>query len=274
MTEYTPEETVTENYGNVSEAWKEKFALLEKIGADDKFIYQAMQTPEYKALGFKQKRKISFNFLGFFFDWIYYFFKKMWLKGAFILGVTLLFSCLLTIVEMIAGFYIPGPVYWIPTAVICAQFANYDYYRKVVHQEEMWPGIPSIFSKPWGAIGFPAVGLALLLGISFAGFNSLPYTDDEILDDVSGVWRASDNTIIEVATNQQLKTITIDNRKIPVSVSSIDHENNIVNLNVEMQNGSDVIWSIRQFYDDNFSFTIDLTLHDGSLYELGFVREL
>src|SRR5690606_170836 len=129
-------------------------------------IYKAMSSAEYKALGFREKNKISFNILAFLFGPLYYFSKTMWAKGAVILGTTWLLAALLTLVEVVVGVELPAVVYWIPSAVICAQLANYDYFRKVMHGEKMWRGMPDISSMPVGAIGFPVVAFLLLIVIS------------------------------------------------------------------------------------------------------------
>lgn len=160
------------NTANVSDAWKTKFDILQKIGADEQFIYKAMSSAEYKALGFREKNKISFNILAFLFGPLYYFSKTMWEKGAVILGTTWLLAALLTLVEVVVGVELPAVVYWIPSAVICAQLANYDYFRKVMHGEKMWRGMPDIFSMPVGAIGFPVVAFLLLIVISSGLFGS------------------------------------------------------------------------------------------------------
>ncbi|MCK0754303.1 MULTISPECIES: hypothetical protein, partial [Chromohalobacter] len=52
---------------SVSEAWKKKFDILQRIGADEQFIYKAMGSAEYKDLSFRERSKVSFNILAFLF---------------------------------------------------------------------------------------------------------------------------------------------------------------------------------------------------------------
>ncbi|WP_191905993.1 DUF2628 domain-containing protein [Nitrincola iocasae] len=163
---------------SVSEAWKVKFDILQKMGAGEQFLYKAMGSAEYKGLSFRERNKISFNILAFLFGSLYYFSKKMWAKGAAILGVTWALATLLTLVEFIIGFEFPAVAYWIPSSVFCAQLANYDYFRKVMYGENMWGGWPSMLSKPVGAIGFPLLALVLLFGIVMLGPVPVPKCSD------------------------------------------------------------------------------------------------
>lgn len=158
---------------HLSEAWKTRFALLKKIGADKTCLYPPVRTPEYKALSIKEKLNISFNPWALFFDWVYYLCKKMWLKGAFIIGATFLFYTLMTVLDALMGGHIPGLLFWLPTPIICTQIANHDYYRKIVHHEEMWPELPAIFSRPAGAAGFSVAAVGLYIAVSFSPIGVL-----------------------------------------------------------------------------------------------------
>lgn len=157
----------------LSHAWQIRFALLEKIGVDECFIYPAVKSDAYRALGFKDKLRVSLNPWAFCFDWAYYLCKKMWLKGAFIIGATFLFYTLMTVLDALAGGVIPATLFWLPTPIICTQIANYDYYRKVVHNEDIWPGLPAIFSRPAGAAGFSVAAVGLYIAVSFSPIGVL-----------------------------------------------------------------------------------------------------
>jgi hypothetical protein len=97
-----------------SEEWKTRFALLEKIGANDNLFHIKMDC--YNALSFKEKLSISFNALAFLFGPIYYFSKEMWLKGAFLFGAAL---ALAVIFSLHGIFY-----YWILSGIIFSTLAN------------------------------------------------------------------------------------------------------------------------------------------------------
>lgn len=271
-------ETVsTENSStpSVSEAWKVKFDILQKIGADNQFIYKAMGAAEYKSLSFREKNKISFNILAFLFGPLYYFSKTMWAKGAAILGATWVLAALLTLVESVIGVALPAVVYWIPSAVICAQLANYDYFRKVMHGETMWGALPNILSKPVGAIGFPLMALILLLGISTLSPAYIEETKNQTLADVSGVWRGdTDGAMITISLSGKTKVLNINGSQIPVTVQSIDQDNHIVTLGVDLANGQQVSWALRQLFDKEGRFTLQMTLHDGTQDSLSYVRDL
>lgn len=260
---------------SVSDAWKAKFDILHKIGADEKFIYNAMSSTEYKGLRFKEKNKISFNVLAFFLGPLYYFIKTMWVKGTLILGATWILAALLTLVEAGIGVALPAFIYWIPPAVICAQLADYDYFRKVMFNEKLWSGLPSILSKPVGAIGFLLVALVLLLGVSTLSPAYIEETKTQTLVDVSGVWRGdADGAMITISLSGKEKLLNINGTQIPVTVQSIDLDNHVVTLGVALVNGQQAFWVLRQLFDKKGRFTLQMTLHDGTQDNLSFVRNL
>lgn len=272
MSEVSTESSSTPS---VSDAWKTKFDILQKVGADEQFIYKAMSTTEYKRLSFREKNKISFNILAGLFGPFYYFSKTMWAKGAVILGATWILAALLTLVEAVIGVALPAVVYWIPSAVICTQLANYDYFRKVLHGEKMWSGLPDIFSKPVGAIGLPLVALVLLLGISTLSPAYIAETKSQTLADVSGVWRGgTDGAMITISLSGKSKVLHINGTQIPVTVQSIDQDNHIVTLGVGLANGQQASWALRQLFDQEGRFTLQMTLHDGTQDSLSYVRDL
>lgn len=166
----------------VSEAWKMKFDLLEKIGASEKFILKATNSAEFKSLSFNERFKVSFNLLALLFGPLYYFSKKIWMKGAVLFGAMCVLNALLTLIEVITGAAFPKIVYWAPCAVVFSNLANYDYYRYVKHGEKIWPGIPRFLSTPIGIIGFLSASLVLLIGIAMIPIlqhsNSVPECSD------------------------------------------------------------------------------------------------
>lgn len=148
---------------HVSEKWLTKFELLKKIGADEKPYYTATKSPEFKKLSFREKHKINFNWLAFFFGPFYYFSKKMWFKGSFILGSIWLLNGIFSIVESAFSLTLPGIIFWIIPASFCSSLANYDYFKAVTENEKFWKGWPEIFSKPIGALGYPVMSFLFLL---------------------------------------------------------------------------------------------------------------
>ncbi len=257
----------------VSEKWNEKFALIRKIGGEKKFIYEAKSTPEYKSLNFKDKYKISFNILAALFGPLYYFFKKMWLKGFVILAGIWILSACLTLIESLIGTTLPPSLYWIPGAILCGQLANYDYYRLINHNETTWNNVPSFLKSTIGTTAFTVGALVLLFGSITLTPEYQKEIDQQTLVDVSGVWRGnSDGAMITIKVTGKDKVLDINGRVIPVTIDSIDTENSIISLGVRQANGASLSWSLRQLFDENGSFTLEMTLHDGTQDELSYIR--
>ena len=150
----------------LSQKWQDRFELLRKIGADKKFIFEALKSSEFNSLSPKDKRNVSFNFIAFLFEPLYYFSKKMWLKGSFILGCIWLFNGIISLFGMLVGTEILSFVAWIATSVVCSILASYDYFRFVTKGEKFWPELPKIFTLPQGYIGFPTIALFFFLATS------------------------------------------------------------------------------------------------------------
>lgn len=259
----------------LSKAWQHKFDLLQKIGSDHQSIYRAMRTAEYKALGFRDKQRITFNPWAFIFGPFYYFAKKMWAKGLLILACIWLLATALTLVEVVFDFSIPDVVYWIPSAVICAQLASHDYYRKVMKDENFWPGTPGFFTKPLGFIIAPIVTLLLVFGVSFLTPEFSRDMEKYQLADVSGVWVSeTDNTMMRIDfRNRDVSYLTINGEQFPVTITNVDRDNAIVTFRLNI-NGQHYVWSLRQVFNDRNEFTLQITLHDGSREPFAFVRNL
>ncbi|MEI6895600.1 MAG: DUF2628 domain-containing protein [Colwellia sp.] len=205
---------------NVSSSWSERFDILTKIGAKEKFIYSAMKSDEFIALSFREKQKITFNILAFIFGALYYFSKKMWFKGAFILGASWVLNGFLTLIEVAAGMTFPGIAYYIAPAVISAQLASYDFFKLKTEDEKIWKGLPDIFATPVGAIGFPLAALFFIL-LASGGFGSnvpecgssdatnvvISISEDELIRtlgaEVAESISISVNAIRTTATNEQ-----------------------------------------------------------------------
>ncbi|MGM0695070.1 MAG: DUF2628 domain-containing protein [Pseudomonadota bacterium] len=256
---------------DLSKAWQHKFDLLEKVGADHQSIYRAMGTAEYKALGFRDKSRLTFNFWAFIFGPLYYFVKKMWAKGLLILALIWLLATVLTLVEAAFGFSIPDAVYWAPGAALSAQLASHDYYRKVMKGETAWPGTPDFFTKSVGLIVAPIGALLLLFGVSFLTPGSEQYQ----LEEVSGVWVSdTENTMVRIDfRDRDSSQISIDGERFPVTINNVDRNNSIVTFHIVI-NGQSYDWSLRQIFNDNNEFILQMTLHDGTREPFSFVRNL
>ncbi|MBT3380722.1 MAG: DUF2628 domain-containing protein [Lentisphaerae bacterium] len=146
---------------NVSRKWEERFELFGKISADDSLIRKFFRTPGFKGLDSKEQKTIRWNGLALLFGPLYYFCKGMWRKGAVLLGVVWLFGVVLTLVELFSGESIPGLVYWLPSAFICGQLANFDYYRHIRHRDKAWSFLPTFLTTPKGIAAWLIVPFVL-----------------------------------------------------------------------------------------------------------------
>ena len=96
------------------------------------------------------------------------------------------------------------------------------------------------------------------------------------LDDISGVWRASDGGLFSIVYKDRKFQLLVGDDSLATTVGDIDEVNQTVNLNVTLANGKPGIWTLRRIWDDkeNSSFHLMITLHDGTQDELSFVRKI
>ncbi len=96
------------------------------------------------------------------------------------------------------------------------------------------------------------------------------------LSDISGVWRASDGTMVSIVYDDKRLRLLFGTDAIPVQVGAIDDQNHTTNLKVALSDGKPGIWTVSQVFDSSSkeSFTLQLTLHDGTQDQLSFVRKI
>ncbi len=101
-------------------------------------------------------------------------------------------------------------------------------------------------------------------------------SENDILEKIGGVWKLSnENTLMTIQLTSNEKTIRMGNLEIPVKVKSVDADNSIVNLIMTDKDGIEQIWTLKQVWlEDEKSFTLLWTAHDGSQFNLEFVRNL
>lgn len=97
-----------------------------------------------------------------------------------------------------------------------------------------------------------------------------------MLADISGVWRASDGTMVSIVYDDKRLRLLFGADAIPVQVGAIDDQNHTTNLKVTLLDGKPGIWTISQIFDasNKEDFTLQLTLHDGTQDQLSFVRKI
>lgn len=258
---------------SVSKSWQKKFAIFDRINASGSSFYHVMPSPEYQALGFWEKQKVSFNIWAFLFGAIYYFCKTMWARGFVLLGCIWLVSAVLMLMEILFNTTFHPLAYWIPAAVICAQLADYDYYRHKAKGEKFWSQTSTLAKLPV-AVGFAAVAFVIVVGISLWSPVSIEQQEETLLEDVSGVWRTdSKGEMIQLSLSRQLSTMKVDGTSVPISVKQIDTDNHIVSLQISIH-GERFIWTVRKIFDRDGNFTLLMTMHNGEEETLGFVRNL
>lgn len=97
-----------------------------------------------------------------------------------------------------------------------------------------------------------------------------------MLTDISGVWRASDGTMVSIVYDDKRLRLLFGADAIPVQVGAIDEQNHTTNLKVTLPGGKPGIWTVSQVFDSSNkeAFNLQLTLHDGTQDQLSFVRKI
>jgi uncharacterized protein YecT (DUF1311 family) len=108
--------------------------------------------------------------------------------------------------------------------------------------------------------------------------NTSPTTTavQSMLSNISGVWRASDGTMVSIVYDDNKLRLLFGADVIPVQVGAMDELNHTTNLKVTLPDGKPGIWTIAQVFNstDKEAFTLQLTLHDGTQDQLSFVRKV
>lgn len=128
---------------------------------------------------------------------------------------------------------------------------------------------------------------ACMLAAAIAGCNqpSAPAVTDaastaaaapSMLTDISGVWRASDGTMVSIVYADSRLRLLFGADAIPVQVGAIDEKNHTTNLKVVLTDGKPGIWTVSKVFDsaNSEAFNLQLTLHDGTQDQLSFVRKI
>lgn len=97
-----------------------------------------------------------------------------------------------------------------------------------------------------------------------------------MLTDISGVWRASDGTMVSIVYEDKRLRLLFGADAIPVQVGAIDEQNHTTNLKVTLLDGKPGIWTVAQVFDpsNKEAFNLQFTMHDGTQDQLSFVRKI
>ncbi|MGU3234704.1 DUF2628 domain-containing protein [Vibrio cholerae] len=96
---------------DVSNKWKSRFHLLKNLGADELSHALILKSEAYRALSFKERMFFISNFAAFFGGFLYYFYKRMHLKGLVLLSLSMLWIAALAGIEFVSGVIIPDVVF-------------------------------------------------------------------------------------------------------------------------------------------------------------------
>lgn len=118
-----------------------------------------------------------------------------------------------------------------------------------------------------------------LLTVFFALFLVAGCSKPEpgILNDISGVWRTSDNnSLVTMNYKDSALQLAMGDMVIPVKIGAIDTDNKSINLNVVLSStGKTATWTIKQVWDQNKkTFYLVFTTHSGEQAHLEFVRKV
>ncbi|WPC75748.1 DUF2628 domain-containing protein [Vibrio porteresiae] len=158
-------ETQVAQESQLSSKWLERFELFDQLKAIKRSRGEIVRSERYRTLAWRQRLLISTNFLAFLFGPLYYFAKKMYRKGFIITGVSSLWAALLTYVDYHFHLTIPAIVYSIVPGVICASYANLDYYLKKELGETMWAKAPFWLHTQSGVAIATLIGLGCNIGV-------------------------------------------------------------------------------------------------------------
>jgi hypothetical protein len=95
----------------------------------------------------------------------------------------------------------------------------------------------------------------------------------DILTEMSGVWRFSDNSFLAIKHENGSVSLTSGNNVVTGKVGTIDAKNRTVKLRVILPDGLDAVWTLKQMPTaDSRTFYLELTLHNGKTDILQSVR--
>jgi hypothetical protein len=117
--------------------------------------------------------------------------------------------------------------------------------------------------------------LILVLSLTLFCLAGCSKPASDILTELSGVWRFSDNSLLTIKHDNGSIYLTSGKSVITARVGAIDTKNKTVKLRVVLPDGLDAIWTIKLVStSDNRTVYLELTLHDGKNDVLQFVRKV
>ena len=188
---------------DMSNKWKRRFHLLQKVGADELSHGMIFKSDAFKKLTFRERLFFNSNFMAFFGGFFYYFFKRMHLKGLVIFSFSLLWVTILSSLEFFTALVIPDMIFWILSSALCSQWANYDLYRKTFHNEKLWCWVPEKYCNKSSVLKFLALS-AIVWGGVFYYILTHSYSTNAAYDDPKAV-RVPCGSFIIFATQEEVE---------------------------------------------------------------------
>jgi hypothetical protein len=131
----------------VPERWHSRFDFFSRYG-------QPASSPEstaaFKQLSFGQRFRLGFNGPAFFFCFIYFAIKGLWRKGLSLVGIAVVISILISLVESAFDFAFPPVSYGIAIGLLFQSVANWAYFLHVTRGSTSWnpfEGMPMVRTK-------------------------------------------------------------------------------------------------------------------------------
>lgn len=140
---------VPEGRDGLTESWRQRFEIFDRI--DGAYFSR------WRELSEAERMRAGLAWPAFLFSFLYYFAKGMWEKG-------LLFMTAYAVLGMALGAAgVPGVLIWSWVAVLCAVCAASDYYKRLEHNERIWPWLAK--RMPGLLQSAPALAVAALAAL-------------------------------------------------------------------------------------------------------------
>ena len=116
---------VPENRDGLTGSWRRRFESLDRI--DGAFFTR------WRELSTAERVTAGWAWPAFPFSFLYYFAKGMWEKGL------LLMTAYAVLGMALGAAGVSGVLVWFWVGAVCVACATSDYYRRVEHDERIWP---------------------------------------------------------------------------------------------------------------------------------------
>lgn len=252
----------------ISNYWKKKFDSVEKMPRD------GAGKPTINREGKWNSNIKNFSvasFWGFMFGPLYYIKLKMYHKAAFIISIWIIIQSIQQFIESISGVPLTGKFEYFLLIVIpmyCCFYVNIDYYRFIKYKENLWDWFPKILTPTQSVASVFLVSIILAIAV-FQNFDSA----DDILNDVSGVWRGDDGTIASIDLISK-KTISIGNSTVYCSLKNSDTVSGVAVLVCNHGKNSENILVTISKRQVKSGFTIAISINDSGEVQYSYVRPL